>query len=213
MSLSRPLRSLRLVSFLLLLPGAALAGHDLDLDKTDITVPGPEGEPVKLARVSYESVVDATPTQVWEALIDFGNVHQISKSIYESDVLGETPVGEGCERYCNIKFQGLKVHVKERIIEFEETADASWFVYDVYEWRNFPLAKNLITFGVRTNEAGQTVLFNIVDYRLRPNSMTEIMRGQMRKTAMTGVLGTRLFVETGEGQKTLPQLRKLYPDA
>lgn len=189
---------------ILALIGTTLA-YDLSPDKKKITY-----ENSTLHRVYDEAVVDATPQEVWAALADFGNAEHIAASIYESDTIGDVQeMGVGCERYCNLEFQGNQVHVKERVFEVE---DGHYYTYDVYEFVNFPAKQFHATFGVKTNEAGQTVVFNLVDYKLK-YGMTPLMRGTMQESARTTVLGYKHFVETGNGNLALDELEALYPNA
>lgn len=162
----------------------------------------------KLARVQYEVPVDAPAEEVWALLADFGAVHRYFPAITDSAFVGSAGLEEGTARFCDINFSGRDVHVKERITEIEPS---SWFTYDVYESVNFPLDAMFVSFGVRTDDVGQTWVYNIIDYRLKPAMMTPLFRGTMEDSAQNTVLGIKHVVEHDEVLYS-DRLRELYPD-
>jgi hypothetical protein len=180
--------------------------HDLDTDKTRIEVDG-----VRLNRVHSERVVDASPEAVWAELSDYANVHQISASIVDSGLTDEstTELGLGCERYCALEFQGRDIYIEETIVSFNEGQN---YTYEVTDWENYPLKKMFVTFGVDVNDAGETVVYNIVDYRLAPPLMTGLMKGAMTQSTLTSVLAYKHVTETGETGMDPDVLVDLYTE-
>jgi len=162
----------------------------------------------RLARVEYEVPVDAPEEDVWALLADYGEVHTYFPSITDSDFVGPAGLDEGTARFCDIDFNGRQVHVKERITEIE--ADR-WFTYDVYETVNFPIDTMRVSFGVRTDDMGQTWVYNIIDYRLKPAMMTGFLRGSFTDSARNTVLGIKHVVEHDESLFS-DELQELYPE-
>jgi len=182
---------------LLASPASAADLYDRDLEKQKVEVMDDNGDSWNLTRVFHERVVDATPEEAWQSLADYGGVAHVSPTIYKAGVISDNAeFAVGCERFCSLEFQGRDIYIEERIIELVE---GEHYTYDVYEWENFPLRKMFVTFGVKTNDMGETVLYNIVDYQLKPRIMTGMMKGQMADSARTGVLAYKHFTETGKG--------------
>lgn len=189
-------------------PAAANMGDDWDAKKVEVA--GPDGTLHKLHRVTAEVTVDATPEEAWELLADFGGVQDYFQSIYESDWIGDPELDEDAARYCKINFQGRDLMVKERIFEL---TDGESFTYDVYDWTNFPLNRMHNTFGVYVDEMGHTVVYNVIDYKLKPAFLSGMMRGQLRGSAHATMLAMKHVLETGEGDLTRDELEELYPNA
>ncbi len=93
----------------------------------------------------------------------------------------------------------------------EAHKECPYFTYDVYESVNFPLDKMLASFGVRTDDVGQTWVHNIIDYRLKPAMMTPLFRGTMEDSARNTVLGIKHVVERDEVLYS-DRLREFYAD-
>lgn len=170
--------------------------YDHDLTRRHVVHVAPAGASTRLARVFHERVVDASPEEAWALLSDYGNVHAYAPVVTASGLLGDSPEsGLHCDRSCSLDFQGRQVEIKERVFAWDE---GSSFTYDVYEAQNFPLKKMHVTFGVRQDALGRTVVYNIIDYRLKPGIMTGFMRRTMRRSAVTSVLSFKHYLETGE---------------
>ena len=197
---------LRLATVALFASAPAFAStHDVDLRHTTHT--DPFGVETRLARVGSEVVVDAAPERVWAALAEYGEVHTLVGAITDSSIISEDPtLGVGCERFC-ASTSARGVEVKERIIAYEE---GSFYTYEVYESVGFPSERFFATFGIRVDEQGQTVLYNYLDYRLKPAIMTGFMRGRLGKSTWTSVLAYKHYVETGETGVDADRLVALY---
>jgi len=186
--------------------GVAHAAPDFDAKR--VQVADPDGETVRMTRASAQVVVDASPEEVWELLADFGGVEDYLLAITASDWIGGTEMGDGAARYCDISFQGRNVHVKERIFDYVEGSE---FTYDVYDWTNFPLDRMHNTFGVMVDDAGQTVVYNVIDYKLKPRMLSGVMRGTMSRSARGSLLGIKHYLETGDASLDRDQLFARYP--
>jgi hypothetical protein len=196
-------------TFLALVAVPALAST-ADFDDKRVEVVGPQGEMHSLVRASASVVVEVPPEQAWALLADFGSVQDYFASIVKSDWIGDPGLAEGSERFCDLSFQGRDVHVKERIFELEP---GSHFVYDVYDWENFPLKRMHNTFGVRVDAQGRTVVYNVIDFKLKPAMMSGLMRKTMAGSARATMLGMKHVLETGDGTLSREALEALYPDA
>lgn len=182
--------------------------YDHDLTKRHVVHEDPFGKRTRLARVYHERIVDASPAEAWAVLADYGGVHAYAPVVTASDLVGDSPeTGLDCVRSCDLSFQGRDVTIKERVFAWDEGRS---YTYTVYDAVNFPLKKMHVTFGVRVDEQGRTVLYNIVDYRLKPGIMTGFMRGTMRKSTMTSVLSYKHYLETGEPAPDIDQLVARY---
>ncbi|MGI9542449.1 MAG: hypothetical protein ACR2MX_04270, partial [Cyclobacteriaceae bacterium] len=112
-------------------------------------------------------------------------------------------------RYCDINFKKREIKVKEKIVDWQIADQKKEYMYDVYEFENFPMKKMYNVWGVR-EENGEVFLYNKVFYKMKPGMMTGLMRGQMKKVARDGVLSYKHYVETGEGNVASKVLREKY---
>lgn len=161
----------------------------------------------RMLRTYDEAVVDSTPEEVWAALSDYGQVHDIAGAVYEAGYIGEPTLEMDCERYCKIEFGGRDVYVEEHVVELHE---GSYYTYEVTESEGFPLKRMFVTFGVYVNDGGETVVYNITDYKLKPSVMSGPMRGQMEASNQSSVLSYKHYVETGIGNIPADELAQMY---
>lgn len=167
---------------------------------------------MKLKTVSNEMVVFVSPEKAWSVLADFGQIGDFHTGVLSSKSLNNSPneAGLGCERECVITEGRKPIVIKERIVEFKESQS---YTYDVYEWQNFPISKMYVTFGVKTNQMGQTVIYQRNDFRLKPGFLTGIMKGKIRKGGFDSLLAYKHFMETDEKNVDIKTLKKKYKDA
>ena len=185
-----------------------LLGTTLFAQKTK-TVTDENGKEVKLKNAYYELVVNASVKEAWAALAQYGNVGDFHSGVSKSHYISDENLEMGCERYCEIPNGKKTINIKERIVDIDQ---GTFYQYDVYEWENFPLKKMLVTWGVKKNEKGQTVMYNSIDYRLKPGMLTGMMRGKMKKNARDGLISYKHHIETGESNVATKELRKKYSE-
>ena len=188
--------------FLLTLLSSTAFATDLDPEKQRTN----DGRG-RMLRTYDEAIVDSTPEEVWAALSDFGQVHDIAGAVYEADYIGEPTLEMDCERYCKIDFEGRDVYVEERVVELHP---GSYYTYEVTETEGFPIKRMFVTFGVYVNDSGETVVFNITDYKLKPSVMSGVMRSKMEGSNQSSVLSYKHYVETGIGNIPADELARLY---
>lgn len=188
--------------FLILALLSTASATDLDGDKRRTN----DGRG-RMLRTYDEAVVDSTPGEVWAALSDYGQVHDIAGAVYDAGYIGEPTLEMDCERYCKIDFEGRDVYVEERVVELHE---GHYYTYEVTETEGFPIRRMFVTFGVYVNEAGETVVFNITDYKLKPGVMSGMMRSKMAASNQSSVLSYKHYVETGIGNVSAEELVALY---
>ena len=165
----------------------------------------------KLQSVAYEVPVSVTTQQAWKVLTDFGNAGSFHSQLESSKSLnGTSPRAElGCERECIIPDGKKKIMVRERIIELVE---GQYYTYEVYEWKNFPINTFYVTFGVKTDEDGKTIVYQRNDYRLKPGFLTGMMKGKLRNGAREGVLAYKHYMENGEAHADMELIKQKYKD-
>lgn len=167
---------------------------------------------VKMTILYDELVIDGSIDETWKALMqDYIHVGDIAKNIVKSGTIGQAPtMGDGAERYCEIDFNGKDILVKERIFDIQESSSQKEYTYDVYEWKNYPLKKMHVVFGVKKNSIGQTVIYNAIKYRLKPGFMTGMVKGQLRDSIVDSLLAYRHYIEKGKGNVEAKVLRDMY---
>lgn len=156
-----------------------------------------------------EVVVEGSPQQVWQVLNAFGKVSSFNATIDESYMLSKG-TGEaelGAEREIHIPNGINNIINKERIIAY---VDGVYYTYKVYETENFPTKDMEVTYGVRRNGSGQTVLFSRTEYEMNNYLTTRMFKGKLKKSNFDSLLSYKNYIETGEINWDLKELRKQY---
>ena len=161
--------------------------------------------------ISNEVIVNSSPEDVWQALAYFGNVSSFLSTIDEGSALNGTLslAVVGSERESIIP-QGINnIIQKERIIELMEGV---YYTYDVYESESLPVKKMLITYGIKLNEEGNTVLYSRIKYKMNSGLKTRMLKGKLDKGNMDSLIAYKYYIETGEENRDIVVLRKRYKD-
>lgn len=160
-------------------------------------------------RIHCEIPIEASPEKVWDILSEYGNVSAFHGAVVEShSVEGSGDIASlGCERVCNIVDMGLKITLKERIVDYEEGRS---YRYEVYDWRNFPIQKMLFGFTILGATSRHTQLAIDIEYLARPALLTPLMAGKMRRLARDVLLGYKHYTETGERRVPVRDLKARY---
>lgn len=167
---------------------------------------------MKLKNIHEEIVINTTPARMWEVLSQYGDVSNFHAGVVESSRVdgSENIAAPGCERVCNIVDMGLKIVLKERIVNYVE---GEGYQYEVYEWKNFPLRKMLFGFKIIEGAQDKTRLRIDIDYQAKPAFLTYLMAGKMRKLVKDVLLGYKHYTETGQKRVPIKALRKIYKKA
>lgn len=164
---------------------------------------------MNLKNIFEEIPVDVTPEQMWQVLSIYGDVSSFHGGVEHSyKVEGSVNQAKiGGERVCNIVDMGLKIQLKERIIDYQEGIG---YQYEVYEWKNFPLRKMFFKFSIRNNSDGNSWLRLDIDYKAKPSILTPLMAWKMRILTHDVLLGYKHYAETGDKKVPAQTLRKKY---
>lgn len=163
---------------------------------------------MKLMKVNYEVEVNVSPEKAWEVLASYGDVGNYHSGVKSSESInGSSNTAEmGCDRVCYLEDGKRKITVKEKIIDFK---NGQYYTYDVYDWENFPLKKMQNTFGVKTTN-NKTVIYQTIRYRLKPRILTLPMKGKMKNSAYEALIAYKHYMETGEKNVSMDELKKKY---
>jgi len=159
--------------------------------------------------IANEVIVNSSPEDVWQALASFGNVSSFLSTIDEGGALnGSLNLAVvGAERESIIP-QGINnIIQKERIIELMEGV---FYTYDVYESESLPVKIMFITYGIKLDEEGKTVLYSIIRYKMNSSLKTRMLKGKLDKGNMDSLIAYKYYVETGEENRNIEILRKQY---
>jgi hypothetical protein len=167
------------------------------------------GNDGKLKYLENHIVVNTTPEEAWQALASFGNVSNFNAAYDESVILNDTPdeVRLGAEREVLIPDGVMYIINKERIVTLIEGV---YYTYEVYETENFPTKKMWVTYGVRLDHSGRTLIFSKVFYEFNNVLATTFLKGKLKRYNMDSLMAYKNFIETGEKNKDIKELRKLY---
>jgi len=163
----------------------------------------------KLEVLENKIVVHNSHEAVWEALSSFGNVSKFHTTIDDSMALNGTKdiAKLGVEREVQIPDGINNIINKERIVTF---MDGVYYTYEVYESENFPTKKMLITYGVRIDSKGRTILFSKTFYKLNNGLNTKFLKRKLKRFGMDSLLAYKYYIETGERNTDIKILRKRY---
>ena len=163
----------------------------------------------KLEVLESKVVVRNSHEAVWDALSSFGNVSKFHTTIDDSMSLnGTTDKAKlGVEREVQIPDGINNIINKERIVTF---IDVVYYTYEVYESENFPIKKMLITYGVRIDSKGRTILFSKTFYKLNNGLSTKFLKRKLKRFGMDSLLAYKYYIETGERNTDIKILRKRY---
>jgi len=163
----------------------------------------------KMEVLEHKIVVQNSHEAVWNALVEFGNVSNFHSSFDDSVSLNGTneQAQLGVEREVQIPDGINNIINKERIITF---MDGVYYTYEVYESENFPTKKMHITYGVRLDEKGRTILFVKTFYKLNNAINTKLLKRKLNRLGMDSLLAYKYYIETGEKNTELKILRKRY---
>jgi hypothetical protein len=164
---------------------------------------------MKLQKIHQEMQIKVSPEKMWEILSRYGDVSLFHAGVVSSfsENGSENSASLGCERVCNIVDVGLKITLKERIVEFVEGES---YRYEVYEWKNFPVQRMFFGFRIMGGTQSCTVLGIDIEYRAKPAFLTPLMAGKMRKLARDVLLGYRHYAETGQKRVPIRELKEIY---
>lgn len=164
---------------------------------------------MKLKNIHDETAINVTPEKMWEILSQYGEVSNFHAGVEKSYHAegSDNAAALGCERVCNITDMGLKIVLKERIINLVE---GKGYQYEVYEWKNFPLRKMLFGFTIKQGPLNSTILRIDLDYKAKPALLTPLLAGKMRRLVKDVLLGYKHYSETGQKRIPIKTLRRKY---
>lgn len=163
----------------------------------------------KMEVLENEVIVHNSHEAVWNALSSFGNVSGFHTTIDESVALNgtEDKASLGAEREIQIPDGMNNIINKERIIKY---IDGVYYTYEVYESENFPTRKMHVTYGVRLDHRGRTVLFSKTFYKLNNGFLTNLFKRKLKRANFDSLLAYKYYIETGERNTNIKILRKRY---
>jgi len=168
-----------------------------------------DGEKMKF--FENQVVVNNSPEEVWEVLAAFGNISSFHTTIDDSFAIDGSlqEAVLGAEREIQIPDGVNNIINKERIIEI---IDGIYYTYDVYESENFPIKKMQVTYGVRLNFKGQTILFSKTYFKFNNALADGFLRKKLDRVNKDSLLAYKYYLETGEKDTDIKVLRKRFID-
>lgn len=159
--------------------------------------------------INHEIVINGSPEETWEVLASFGNVSNFLSTIDEGSPLnGSLNLAViGAERESIIPKNINNIIQKERIIELVEGA---YYTYEVYESENFSVKTMYVTYGVKLDDGGNTILYGITEYKMNSELVTRMMKGKLSKGNMDSLIAYKHYIETGEENTNIDSLRERY---
>ena len=152
-----------------------------------------------------------TPQEVWKALVAFGNVSTFHSTIDESIILNGSAEEAmlGAEREIQIPDGVHNIINKEKIIKIIE---GIYYTYDVYESENFPIKKMQVTYGVRLDHHGRTVLYSKTFFKFNNALANGLLKKKLDRANKDSLLAYKNYIENGEKNTNIKELRKRYED-
>lgn len=164
---------------------------------------------MKLKKISQSTHINTSADNLWSVLLQFGDVSQFHAGVNSSckETGSENQASLGTERTCKVVDLGLKITLKERIVDFVEGKS---YRYEVYEWKNFPIQKMYFAFTILESDDEGSQLELAIEYKAKPAVLTPLMAGKIRKMISEILLGYKHFAETGEKRVPIKQLKNRY---
>lgn len=146
---------------------------------------------------------------VWRALSYFGNVSKFHTSIDDSVPLNgsDEEADLGADREVQIPDGITNIINKERIVTF---VDGINYTYEVYETENFPTKKMYVTYGIRLDEKGRTILYTKTFYQMNNRLNNKLLKRKLNRLSMDSLLAYKYYIERGEKNTDIKVLRKRY---
>jgi len=165
----------------------------------------------KMKYFENQIVVNNSPEEVWKALAAYGNISSFHATIDDSFAINGSlqQAVLGSEREIQIPDGVNNIINKERIIAL---IDGVYYTYDVYESENFPMKKMQVTYGVRLNFKGQTILFSKTYFKFNNALANGFLRKKLDRANKDSLLAYKDYLETGEKDTDIKVLRKRFID-
>ncbi|MGI9530046.1 hypothetical protein [Lutimonas sp.] len=169
-----------------------------------------DGEKMKF--FENKVIVNNSPEEVWRILTAFGNVSSFHATIDDSFAINGSAeeAAVGSEREIQIPDGVNNIINKERIIHL---IDGVYYTYEVYESENFPIKKMQVTFGLRRNFKGQTILYSKTYYKFNNAIASRLLKKKLNRANMDSLLAYKYFMENGEKNTEIKVLRKRYVES
>ncbi len=167
-----------------------------------------EHKGLKLAEVTTTIEIDASKEKTWEVLSHFGDVSSFHAGV-ENSVSHEgssNTAALGTERTCDILDGSREVVLQERITEYVE---GSYYRYEVFDWENFPIQVMFFAFSTESISSDKSNLSLIINYRMKPGFLTNLMKWKIRKMEKDILTGYRNYIETGSKNIPIKALKEL----
>jgi len=171
-----------------------------------ITSMNAQTKPLKMKTINYQIKINKSSEEVWNVLAkNYATVGTYHNGIQSSFQITDTPdQGIGAARHCTIN---NRMYIKEKIIDWQE---GNSFSYEAYDWKGMPLKKSINTIHITRIDDTTTLVESILQFRMKPNFLSGIMKGKMKKSLRESLLGHKHYIETGEKNVDAKTLQKKY---
>ncbi len=160
---------------------------------------------MNLVQLTSEISVDVSKAEAWKVLAQYTNVGDFNSGLlYSRPVDGYPQTGLGAARFIQLD------RFTQAWEKIEEWKEEDTYTYDIYKWKRFPLNKMRVTFGVREKTNGQVFIYQIVNFRLKPGFLTNLMKPKLKSGMRGALLNYKHFAETGQERTPVKKLLKLY---
>lgn len=166
-----------------------------------------DGEKMKF--FENKVLVNNSPEEVWKILASFGDVSDFHSTIDDSSAINGSSDAAvlGSEREIQIPDGINNIIHKERIID---VIDGIYYTYEVYQAENIPMKKMYVTYGLRSNFKGQTILYSKTYYKFNNALANGLLKKKLNRANMDSLLAYKYYMESGEKDTEIKELRKRY---
>jgi carbon monoxide dehydrogenase subunit G len=159
-----------------------------------------------MSNVTRSITIDAPPSQVWEVLADFANIHKWSPVVSHSVAAGEIACGGGASRTCSIPLMGSVTEHATAWVEGERIEIA---VHGAPMIREMTSIWEVSPMGAGTRVTAQ------VDYRAAWKPLGAVMAATVMRIMISRQLrrsleGLKAYVPVSQS-KRIPSRRELHP--
>lgn len=150
-----------------------------------------------MQRIEQSVTIEATQTDVWNALADLRNMRHYMPGLETVELLGEASGGVGASRYCVFE-DG--VELEERIVEWNE---GDGYVLETAKAVKVPMKTNRVSFRLAEDD-GVTTVTQSMEYAMKGGLVAPLIEkavsGRMRSATANALNGLKGYVESSQAE-------------
>ncbi|GAB1856970.1 hypothetical protein MHTCC0001_18060 [Flavobacteriaceae bacterium MHTCC 0001] len=109
-------------------------------------------------------------------------------------------------RTCKIPDKKGGYFVNEYVTEM---IDGQYYRYEGKFKEKSPMAKIFNGFGTTTDKDNNVILYQVLNYRIKPGFLPALAAGKIKKNMRAGLIAYKHYIETGQQNANIKELLKM----